>query len=202
MYWVFRTHAYYWRNQPVQVKLTEISKRIEETLQQSGPFRSALQMEPYGVNLALSFMANTEYPHYDNYMEGTGYTLYSERLVQLLNSYGVKAEVFPVQMVDQDGRELPGFRYQIFHLLEGVQPAMDELKSQWTDDRRIGIPRLVLDLQAFEHRPIFYLNHLYLPLMRDDVKQAIQREKMTGFDFLKPEHYHSGHYGIVLEWDE
>jgi hypothetical protein len=161
-----------------------------------------MQDEPYGVGLDLTFRVNSKHPHPDNYADSVGFQLYSERLIKLMQSFEVRAEVFPVNMVGPSGESIPHLKYYIFHSLEGVLPAMDEEQSQWTGDWHVGIPRLVLDTGKFEHRPIFICNNIYVPLMRDDLKQSIQKEKITGFDFLRPENYKSGQYGIVFKYDQ
>jgi len=79
---------------------------------------------------------------------------------------------------------------------------MDEEQSEWMGDCDVGIPRLVLDCSKFEHRPVFLCNHIYVPLMRDDLKQAIQCQRITGFGFLKPERYRSGSYGFPPDFDD
>ena len=86
-------------------------------------------------------------------------------------------------------------KYYVFHLLEGVLNCMDEEKSKWTGDFDIGIPGLVLNYGQFEQRPMFWCNHIYVPLMRDDVKNEFQKQQITGFEFLEPERYCCGEYG-------
>lgn len=202
MYWVYRTHIFTWRNQYVQAKL--ISPPARSLVEQYGQygFRSALQDEPYGVALALTYQIDPRHPHPDHYFQSASFTLFSERLVKLMQSFGVKAEVFPVTMVDKEGNNQAQLKYFVFHSLEGVLDAMDKEASQWTGDYDIGIPRLVLDHTKFDHRPIFKCNHIYVPLMRDDLKQEIRRQGITGFDFLAPERYRSGSYGPTPEFDD
>ncbi len=49
---------------------------------------------------------------------------------------------------------------------------------------------------------MFVCDKIYLPLMRDDLKQAIQRQGITGFAFLEPEWYHSVDNGFPPEFHE
>lgn len=201
MYWVYQTHVSTWRNQYVQAKLIDpVPRSLNERYGAHG-FRSPRQHEPYNVNLALTYQINPKHPHPDNYFESAGFTLYSERLVRLMKSFDVKAEIFPATMVDKLGNIQTHLRYSVFHSLEGLQDAMDEERSEWTGDRDVGIPRLVLDLKKFEHRPLFLCNYIYVPLLRDDLKQDIQGQALTGLGFLKPEHYRSGSYGFPPELD-
>ena len=202
MYWVYQKRIYYWRNQCVQAKLVQPQpKTLREQYGALG-FRDPMQDELYGVNLALTYQVNPKHPHPDNYFESAGFTLFSKRLVDLVQSFEVKAEVLPVAVVDKEGRAQSDLEYFVFHSLEGVLEAMDEEKSGWTGDHDTGIPRLVLDYASFEHRPIFLCNHIYVPLMRNDLKQAIEREQITGFGFLKAERYHSGSYGFPPDFDD
>jgi hypothetical protein len=202
MYWVFRTRIIYWKNQQVQAKL--IQPKLQDLRQMYGAsgFRDPMQNEPYGTALSLIYQIDLRHPHPDNYFQNAGFTLYSERLVELMSSFGVKAEVFPITMVDKQNEGLPELQYFVFHSLEGVLQAMDEERSKWTGDHDVGVPRLILDETKFEHRPIFVCNHLYVPLMRDDLKQEIQRQGITGFAFLSPERYRSGSYGFPPDFDE
>lgn len=202
MYWVYRSRTFYWHSQPVQAKLYQPDREALRNYKQAGSFRSPMQIEPYGVDFKFTYLVNPKHPFPDHYVENYGFSLYSARLVSLLESFQVKAETFPTRLVDSQGQEGSGQAYSVFHLLEGVLPAMDEQRSQWTGDANIGIPKLVINLEAFEHRPMFTLNHLFLPMIRDDVKKALQHEKITGFEFLRPEHYHSGKFGMLFEWDE
>jgi hypothetical protein len=119
-----------------------------------------------------------------------------------VRSFDVRAEVFPVTMVDRQGALLPELRYYVFHNLEGVREAMDEGQSEWIGDHDVGFPRLVLKDAGFEHRPLFKCNHIYVSLMRDDLKQEIRRQGMTGFAFLAPERYRSGQYGVALAFED
>jgi hypothetical protein len=161
-----------------------------------------MQNEPYGIDLALTYQINPKHPHPDNYLDSFGFSLYSKRLVELMQSFGVRSEVFPATLVDKQGNVQSHLQYYVFHLLEGVLPAMDEEQSGWTGDHDIGIPRLVLDYGKFEHRPIFKCNHIYVHLMRDDLKQEIQRQGITGFGFLAPGRYRSGSFGLAPDFND
>jgi len=202
LYWVYRTHILTWRNQYVQAKLVSPPARSLRDIYGKYGYRSGLQDEPYGVDLDLTFQVDPHHPHPDNYFQSASFTLFSDRLVQLMSTFGVKAEVFPVKLVDKRGQSLSDLKYFVFHSLEGVLNAMDEEKSGWNGDYDVGIPQLVLDYENFEHRPLFKCNHIYVPLMRNDVKEAILAQGMTGFAFLAPERYRSGSFGPTPEFDE
>ncbi len=202
MYWIYRTHILTWRNQYVQAKLVSPPARNLVQLYGKYGFRSGLQDEPYGVDPVLTYQVDSRHPHPDHYFQSASFTLFSKRLVELVQSYGVKAEIFSVTMVDKQGNELPNLQYFVFHCLEGVLDAMDEAQSGWTGDYDVGISRLVLDYSRFESRPIFKCNHIYVQLMRDDLKQEIRRQGITGFEFLDPERYRSGSYGFPPDFDD
>jgi hypothetical protein len=190
------------RNDWVQAELLSPSPRwLTQEARQLG-FRSSKQNDPYGIELSPIYQVNASHPHPDNYLDSFGFALYSKRLVELLQSYEIKSEIFGATMLDQEGNFLSNLTYFIFHLLEGVLDAMDEEKSGWTGDHEVGISHLVLDYDKFEHRPLFKCNHVYVSLMRDDLKQEIQRQGITGFAFLSPERYRSGSYGFAPEFDE
>jgi len=200
-YWVYRTHAFIWRGTLVQAKLLSPSPHSLVKRYAASGFRSPMQDEPYNVKLDLVYQINPKHPWPDNYLDSFGFSLYSERLVELMDSFGVKSEVFPVTLVDKHGTTQRHVRYFVFHSLEGVLDAMDEERSEWTGDYAIGIPRLVLDSARFPHRPIFKCNHIYVPLMRNDLKREIQQRGITGFDFLDPARYRSGSYGFPPEFE-
>ena len=202
MYWIYQTHIYVWHNNYVQAKL--IKPHPHSLVNNYGQFgfKNPMQDEIYGVDLQLTYQINQKHPHPDNYFENAGFKLYSEKLVKVMQSYRVKAEYFSVFMVDDQGISLLDLSYSVFHSLEGILAAMDEEKSGWIGNHDVGIPNLVLDYTKFQHRPMFLCNHIYLPLMRDDLKQEIEHQGITGFDFIKPERYNSGSYGQILDFDE
>ena len=201
-YWIYRTKVLTWRNQYVQARLMSPAPRALAERYKPYGFRSALQDEPYGAALQIVYQVDRRHPHPDNYFENTSFTLFSDRLVELMRSYNVLAEVFPIGIVDRRGQPLPELRYSVFHSLEGLQDAIDPTASGWTGDRDVGIRSIVLKEAGFERRPIFRCEHVYLPLMRDDLKQEIQRRRISGFVFLPLERYQSGTYGPVPEFED
>lgn len=202
MYWIYRTHIYTWRNQYVQAKLVAPSLRDLMKQQRSQDFQSPLQDEPYGFDLKLTYQINPKHSQPDNYFQSAGFMLFSERLVALMQAFGVKFESFPVTMLDKQGNLQPDLKYFVFHSLEGVLDALNEEASHWTGDYDTGVPRLVLDYTKFKQRPMFKCNHLYIPLLRDDLKHAIQEQGITGFDFLALDKYHSGNFGPLSEFND
>jgi hypothetical protein len=202
MYWVFETKSSVWRRQSVHATLVT-PKTAPKTLTDCGyGFRGPQQLEPYGVDLCLTYRIDSQAPTPDNFSESFGFRLFSRRLIKLLHEFGVCFEAFPVTMIDKQGRALPYLDYSVFHLLEKNLDAMDEERSSWTGDFHVGILRLVLDLDKFEHRPLFWCDKVFVPLMRDDLKTEIQRRGITGFGFLLPERYRSGEYGFPPDFDD
>ena len=195
MYWCYQRKRSVRHNQVVQAELvTPVRKKVGKGECGFG-FASPRQDQPYGVELKLIYRVNPKHSHPDNYAESHAFDLYSARLVELMQSFGVKFEAFPVTMVDPKGNVLPELRYFVFHSLEGRIDAMDHEQSEWPGDIRIGIPRLALDYSKFEHRPLFTCAYVEVPLMRDDLKQEINRLNISGFGFLAPEKYCSGREG-------
>lgn len=200
MYWICETQITSWRNQVVQAKLLHPSSDALSDVY--GPsFRDPMQFEPYGASIDLVFRVDSRHPHPDNYFTGAGFQLYSDRLVDVMRSFGVQAEYFGVRMVDKSRQDL-ALKYKVFHLLQGVLPAMDEIHSQWTGNYQVGIPRLVLDMARFDHRPLFICNHVYILLMRDDLKVSLQSAGISGFRFYPPEQFRSGQYGMPWNAEE
>lgn len=201
MYWVYQKHIFTWRNKPVQAKLMEPSSDQLAKLYQKGSFRDPRVTQPSIHSIEFSYQIDPRHPKPDLYFESFGLFLVSERLANLFKAFDVRAEYFPVTMVGPKGKVQIDLKYFVFHSLEGVLPAMEEEQSQWTGNYDIGIPRLILDLSKFEHRPLFLCDHLYLPLMRNDLKQSIQKNGITGFEFLDPRDFHSGQFGVSMDFD-
>ncbi len=201
MYWAFESSVTYWRRQMVQAELITPPSRPRSAADCGYGFRAPMQPDPYGVNLWLTYRVNPRHPHPDNYLESFGFLLFSERLVQLLAAFGVQHEAFPVTIVDRHDRVLP-LRYSVFHLLNGAVEALDYEASGWQDDGSRSVARIALNEQRTEERPLFLLKPLYVRLMRDDLRQAIRRQGITGFRFLDPGRYRSGSYGLPPEYTD
>ena len=202
MYWVYQTKVYSYRRKHVQARLVTHPIHALSHEDCGYGFRGPKQLAPYGVDLRLTYCVDPKHPHPDNYFESFGFTLYSGRLVTLMASFGVKAEYFPVTVVDKAGTVQPHLEYYVFHSLEGVLDAMDEERSGWIGDGEAGVSRLVLRYGTFDRRPVFRCNHIYVSLMRDDLKQEISRQGITGLAFLDPERYRSGVYGLSPGFDD
>ena len=190
-----------YRNQYVQAKLIKPPPKRLSKVYSSGGFHDPMQNEPYGVSIKLTFRINQKHPHPDNYIDDAGFQIYSERLVRIIRTFKVNAEYFPIGFVDESNKKVSNLRYFVFHILEGVLPAMDEKRSGWTGNREIGIKNLVLDYSVFEQRPMFICNNIYVPLMRNDLKTAIEEIGITGFIFSDPEKYHTGYRKPLLKFN-
>lgn len=194
MYWVYRSKTYMWHNQYVMAQIVE-----PPTQNKKMPYgiQSPLQLHPYETSPHLTFHINPKHPHPDFYSSGSGFRLFSKRLVDLMSEYEVRFESFPVTMVNKDGQIQQDLDHYIFHSLEGLIDAMDKEASGWQGSAGIGVPRLILDPARFEHRPIFICADVYVDLMRDDLRQEIDKRNMTGFEFFKPEDFTTGRYGVL-----
>jgi hypothetical protein len=201
MYWIYRTQIVEIKGEIVQAQLVDPAPRDLLHTYKAFGFQDPMQNQPYGIDLELVFQVDPDHPKYDNYYQGAGFQLYSKRLITLMESCFVNAEIFPAKVVDKNHKELKEFDYYVFHSLEGIQPAMDELCSGWTGDHDIGIPILVLDYSKFEQRPIFICNHVYVPLMRDNLKILIEDAGITGFDFQPIDRFKSGSFSTLLDLD-
>lgn len=193
-YWIYRTKKAYINDEPVQAQLIKPIPKDLTKIYEGSSFSDPMQFDPYGVDLDLTFQINPDFPIMDNLYQGAGFRLYSQELIDIMNEFGVKSEVLPVKIVGLEGKVVTDFSHQLFHSLEGVQPAMDEEKSDWTGDFHTGVPKLVLDFSKFDNRPLLICNNIYVPLMRDDLKQAIEEKGITGFEFQDPADYKSGKF--------
>jgi hypothetical protein len=201
-YWIYQKNIYSWRNLPVQAKLIAPPAKELTVLYGQHGFRSPLQPEPYNVDLRLTYRINSRHIQPDNYFENAGFNLYADQLAHLLDDFGVKAEVFPVRLLDENDTVLTHLPYLVYHVLEGVLNAMDREASGWLDDDSASVARLVLADGAFERRPVFTCAGVYVNLMRDDVRQAILDAGLSGFRWLDPADYRSGQYGLAPQFEE
>ncbi|MEZ5650950.1 MAG: hypothetical protein R3E87_10425 [Burkholderiaceae bacterium] len=194
-YWMYQVRSSIDDDREIQAALLSPSTHPAHAGDCGFGFASPLQDEPYGVPLKLLYQVRMSDKHPDFYPDSHGFCLFSERLVNVMRHFEVKAEYFPVRMIDENGDTLP-LSYYVFHSLEGVIDVLDPARSEWTGDWRVGVPRVVLKPDGFPQRPIFVCDHLYEPMMRDDLKQSIQGAGITGFGFLNPLRYRCGSHGF------
>lgn len=164
--------------------------------------KDPMQDEPYGADLKLKYQINPRFKPPDNYVGTHSFTLYSQRLIKLLEKYGVKFEKFPAEMVDKDNKELKNLKYFVFHFLEGVQDGIDQKASEYNENTQPRIKELVLDFKKFEHRSIILLDKVYIPIMREDLKEEIVKDKITGFEFLSVDKYVLNQFGLPPDYKD
>ena len=205
-YWVYQTNIGYHGNTMIQAKLLTPTKFGDKVFSYGKDdslveLKSPMQLEPYQPGLKLVYQVNPKHIAFDNYVETHGFNLYSEKLIKLMKEFEVKFESFPVEMVDKEGKKLTGLEYHVFHPLLDYVDAMDKEKSHWSgkDDR--GVNGLILK-EKFKEQPIFLLEDICIPLMRDDLKQEIEKKDITGFGFLRPSRYKSGKYGFAPDFND
>ncbi len=207
-YWLYRHGNIPFRGDYLQAKLETPIEHDDNRLchfkqgDKTFTIKSPAQVESFGKEFELTYSINPNHPTPDYYPESYSFDLYSERLINLVDKFGVKFEHFPVKLIDKKGKPINNLKYNIFHFMEDVVDGMDQEKSEWVGDFHIGIPRLVLDYNKFEHRPMILLDHLYIRLIRDDLKQEIIKLGITGFGFLDPLKYRSGKYGFPPNFED
>ncbi len=195
-YWIYRTMTHTYGQQEIVAKLATLSGREENKVYygegaEKVYFRSPQQKEPYNVDLKLTFMVNPKHKTVDNYVTYTGFSLFSKRLVELVREFGVKFETFRVVMIDKEGNELPDMEYYAFHLLEPNWDVVDLEASGW-DEEMLKAKQLVFK-ENIDYKPVMaVLDYLFLTVMRDDLKQEINKRGYTGFGFLHPKKYREG----------
>ena len=192
MYWVYWTKTFTWRNKVLQANVVD-PPAAEDGIKFDFGIRSPLQDHPYEVAPLYTFQIDSRPKKpIDNYSADVGFKLYSARLIELMKAFGVKFEHFSANVIDEKGEPLESPEYYVFHSLEGYIDAMDEEKSEWTGSWWDGVPRLVLDYDRFEHRPIFTCEGVLARLMRNDLQEAIEENEIRGFHFQKPEDHKTG----------
>jgi len=170
--------------------------RQAKLLSKMPKIKDPMQNEPYGLNFELTYQINPRFTPPDNYVDSHGFTLYSNRLIDLMEKYSVKFEKFPVKMVDKSEKELSGLEYFIFHFLEDLQDGIDEKASSFNKYNMPRIKKLILDYSKFDHRPLVLLDKVYIPLMREDLKDEIVKNQITGFGFLSVDKYIMNEFGF------
>lgn len=208
-YWVYQTNIGYHGQAMVQAQLLTPSRlgKGKDNCFYYGPkgkeikLKSAVQTKSYPSNLKLTYEVNPNHRAFDNYVETNGFNLYSEKLVNLLKEFQVNCLTLPVKMVDPEKKELKEMKYYLFQFLDEPVEAMDEQKSHWTGEDDRGVDRLVLK-KEFDKKPLLLIDKLFVHLMRDDLKQEINKRGITGFGFLHPSKYKSGKYGFAPDFND
>lgn len=203
MYWICTTRIFVQDGREVAATLVDPTTRyLNQQYGTTNLTKIAQNDLSTKDTLTFTFVVDPNLQFPDNFFSTSGFSLYSDRLVRLLRSFGARQHVFDARLVDAQENWIKEPTYYVCELDEDVLDAMDSEASDWNGDWDRGIPRLILDETKFDNRPLFVCNHVFVTLMRDDLKKAIQESGITGFAFLDPVRYRSGEYGFPPDFDD
>ena len=184
MYYVFNTAITYYRSQ------FNSAQTVIDSAQYSLPWFYDIPIADKMPPLVFSF--NTKLPKLDNLFALTEFSLYSSRLIDLLEQAGVRFEAFPITGLDRKTKQPIETTYKAFHLLD-VHPGINQSQSIISDDIRI-VEKIVLTEECLKAaRPFFRLKELlYIVLIHEDLKATFDRMKITGCTYTPLEEFQFG----------
>ena len=128
-------------------------------------------------------------PLVDNLNVSSSIDVYSSKLIEVINSFGVKHELIDVILKYKITEELiSDFSYKCFHLLEmrdAIDLASSKLKISESGNAVSRISELVLDYEAlFDEPSLFRLSKaIDLVLVSEKLKNAMEKAAITGCKF-------------------
>lgn len=171
--------------------------RVAKLVSKMPAVKDPMQKEPYDVNFELTYQINPRFEPPDNYADSHGFSLFSKRLIDIIDKYEVEYEKFPIKVVDKNGKELNNLKYWVFHLLEEYQDGLNEKASGYNENELSRIKKLVLNYSKFDHKPLFYLKKVYFPMIREDLKNDLEENKISGFTFVSADDYNPYHFNFA-----
>jgi hypothetical protein len=122
-----------------------------------------------------------DYP--DHFFTGTEFDLLSPRLVAIFADKGVHFEAFPVGMIETGSNLEKDMNYSNVRVLD-IFDFIDPKKSQITTR---GIKKIVFQKSAYENPKMAFrlLNSESLLIIHEDIKNTIERQKLSGCS-IKP----------------
>lgn len=203
MYWIYTTRIAVQGGREVAATLVDPTTRHLNEQYGTTNLAKIVQHDLSAKDtLTFTFVADPNLQFPDNFFSPSGFSLYSDKLVRLLRSFGINQRVFDARLMDTQGNWIKELKYYVCELADAVLDAIDAKASCWNGDWDRGIPRLVLDETKIDDRPLFVCDRVFVTLMRDDLKKAVQESGITGFAFLDPARYRSGDYGFPPDFDD
>lgn len=184
MHYIFETEIRYWRGQLIQA--LPLSRELN--FRPHWWFTTPL-LQPLPD---LTFRLNSKAPKPDNLFVGVGLSLYSERLVALLQQANVTFEAFSCILLDRKTNELLPLNYQAVHLLDAI-PGVDSKKSDIDDENNI-LKKLVLTESCIKSGKYFFRlkERINLIVIHENLKQEFEHIGITGCIYTPVEEYKVG----------
>jgi hypothetical protein len=124
----------------------------------------------------------------DNFVNGTSFNLYSDKLISILRELKIDFDAFPVELVDRKTNKVILEEYFIFHLLESFE-VFDKNLSDITPTRRIK--RLVVSREFEESGKLMvrdkdFRQHI---VVHQHFKDTLDNSGVTGCDYISVEEF-------------
>lgn len=162
-----------WRNKPVYAKrIHPHPEGLESIVWDASPL-------PYQPELAFAVDGTAHLPD----LLGTGGVLWliSHKFSELLQTWKIPFESFPVSLVDSKSNQLLKVEYALFHLMQ-IQPIIDLNKSNISPDRTVVESLVLKELARVSGyalvRDSFLRAHVFV---REDLLEQMVNMNITGY---------------------
>lgn len=182
-YYILEEDFLSWRNHLIQAEVTdEAAVRLQEFFWKPEPIRPDFP--------EFTFKASPFAPKPDCFKTGTLISLYSHRLVAIIQNAGVLCETFPALLVDRKTNEpLEKQSHKVFHLMD-VRLAFDDKRSD-LDYETLAIHSIVLSDECLQEEPkLFREKRWPYVLIHSSLKRRFEEKEITGFHFTPIEDFH------------
>jgi hypothetical protein len=184
MYYVFETDLQYWRGGLIRAIPKVGYLDFKPHWWSKSPL---LQPIPN-----LTFEVNSNAPLVDNLFVGVHFSIFSEKLVNILKTNFIKFELFPCILQDKKSKKEVSVSYQACHLLE-VYPGVDTEQSV-IDQENYTVTKLVLSEATYSTQRLFFRleESMDLVVIHETMKAELEREKITGCRYTPIEEFQIG----------
>lgn len=183
MYYFFSSKLIYWQDEVVRAILTN-----EDEM----PHEFAVEWL-YGRQLSttheFTFSIPDGTPLLDNYLSGTWFSLYSEKLINLFRDAKIRFDLFPANIVSRNTETNLGLNYKVFRLLE-ISDCLDESKSIFRSYsfgkrqiRTLIQPSFTETFLKSKKMLTRIAGQEELIIIHSELKKILEDEKISGCDF-------------------
>ena len=166
-----------------------MAKSLFCLLQQTSYNWQTLQEAWPNKNVTFPFEVMPKVPHPDNYYVDTGrhFSLYSDRLINIIRKFNIEFDTFSVNMVDKKNKDtiLADKRYKLCRFYKKL-PIVHHSRG----DNYPHTLQMVIEDKVAESAPaLVVLSSNSLIFVREDLKSAIEEEEITGCHFCTVDQY-------------
>ena len=184
MYYFLSPKLVYWKGDIVSAELVSEPPRSYEL---NWWYGSSLNNDLH----EFVFSVIDKAPVLDNYWTGNVFSLYSNRLVNILRRFDIKFETFPSRIVSRETGSILLLNYQVFRLTD-ISEVLNEKKSKFKTLSIGGRKTKLLDSPSFTEKFLRskimltrisgYEKHI---VVHENLKKIIEDERITGCDFVE-----------------